>query len=234
MCVSSAPWIAFDTIELHSYVQLLHDIAKEEVSFCLLYTTLVRHRVLFQEDYNSPGSTLRVCMYVTWDLEHKTRSASNTAILLYWHEEGWLCVYFVYGVACCQGITCCKDQDKVSMVGSSLSPVQWISRMGGRPCSKPALARCCFRKQHVHPHKFPDNRVICKVTLVFGPPCTLHPLFQWYLQSKEILLNLIRFQTNYGSCTGNSTENICSSSGGPWDKEKTVWNSVYHQNCWKN
>jgi hypothetical protein len=30
------------------------------------------------------------------------------------------------------------------------------------------------------------NKVICKVTLTF----TLYPLFQWYLQSNEILLNL--------------------------------------------
>jgi hypothetical protein len=30
------------------------------------------------------------------------------------------------------------------------------------------------------------DRVICKVTLCF----TLYPLFQWSLQSKEILLNL--------------------------------------------
>jgi hypothetical protein len=31
-----------------------------------------------------------------------------------------------------------------------------------------------------------DNKIIREVTLSFTP----HPLFQWYLQSKEILLNL--------------------------------------------
>jgi hypothetical protein len=32
-----------------------------------------------------------------------------------------------------------------------------------------------------------DNRVICKVTLSFGPPFTPYPLFQWYPQSKDVL-----------------------------------------------
>jgi hypothetical protein len=32
-----------------------------------------------------------------------------------------------------------------------------------------------------------DNKVICKVAFSFTPP---YPLFQWYLQRKEILLNL--------------------------------------------
>jgi hypothetical protein len=35
-----------------------------------------------------------------------------------------------------------------------------------------------------------NNRVIHKVTFVFGPPFTPYLLFQWYPQSKEILLNL--------------------------------------------
>jgi len=34
--------------------------------------------------------------------------------------------------------------------------------------------------------KIQTNRVICKVTLSFTP----YPLFQWYLQSKEIFKNL--------------------------------------------
>jgi hypothetical protein len=34
------------------------------------------------------------------------------------------------------------------------------------------------------------------------------------------------------SCTGMSSENICSNSGGAQAKGKTGWNSVYHQN-WK-
>jgi len=48
------------------------------------------------------------------------------------------------------------------MVGSSLSPCtmrnykQVISLDGWetRPCSKPALARCCFQKQHARPHGY--------------------------------------------------------------------------------
>jgi hypothetical protein len=166
---------------------------------------------------------------------------------LYWHEQGWLCVYFVYGVACCcQGTTtCCKDQGKVSMVGSSLSPVQWeittkefCGWLGGSAVSLPLpgvvsennmfahmvimVVRVAFCWQmHTFSslwwlattnlsmlimHTLPDNRVLCKVTLSLGPACTLYPLFQWYPQSKEILLNLIRFQTYYGGCTGKSTE----------------------------
>jgi hypothetical protein len=40
------------------------------------------------------------------------------------------------------------------------------------------------------------------------------------------------FETNYSSCTGRSSENICSSSGCTQEKRKTGWNSVYHQNWW--
>jgi hypothetical protein len=63
---------------------------------------------------------------------------------------------------------------------------------------------------------------------VFGPAFTPYPLFQWYLQSIEILLNLsmkwlnwTRFESNYSSCTGRSSENICSRSGGDHEKGKT-------------
>jgi hypothetical protein len=81
---------------------------------------------------------------------------------------------------------------------------------------------------------------------VFGPAFTLYPLFQWYSQSKENLLNLSMkcwnsaFHAqglkvaNYNSCTGRSSENICSINGGAQEKGKTGWNSVYHQNCWEN
>jgi hypothetical protein len=80
---------------------------------------------------------------------------------------------------------------------------------------------------------------------VFGPAFTPYRLFQWYPQSKKILLNLsmkcwnsafkcTRFESNYNSCTGRSSENICSSSGGAQGIGKTRWNSVYHQNWWKN
>jgi hypothetical protein len=67
------------------------------------------------------------------------------------------------------------------------------------------------------------TRVIHKVTLCFTP----YPLFQRYRQSKEILLNLgMRFENNYSSCTGRSSENICSCSGGAEEKGKTGCNSV--------
>jgi len=33
---------------------------------------------------------------------------------------------------------------------------------------------------------------------------------------------------------GRSSENMCSNSGGAHEKGKTWWNSVYHQNWWKN
>jgi hypothetical protein len=68
------------------------------------------------------------------------------------------------------------------------------------------------------------------VTLQISPI----PLFQWYPQSKDILINLsmkcwrTRFETNYSSCTVRSSENICSDQ----EKGKTGWNSVYHQNWW--
>jgi hypothetical protein len=38
------------------------------------------------------------------------------------------------------------------------------------------------------------------------------------------------FKRNYSSCTGRSTENPCSSSGGAQEKRKTGWNSGNHQN----
>jgi hypothetical protein len=48
--------------------------------------------------------------------------------------------------------------------------------------------------QHTISDHMTNNIVICEVTLfspyLFGPPFTPKPLFQWYLQSKEILLNL--------------------------------------------
>jgi hypothetical protein len=33
-----------------------------------------------------------------------------------------------------------------------------------------------------------------------------------------------RFESNCGSCTGKSSENKCSSSGGAQEKGKTGWN----------
>ncbi len=61
--------------------------------------------------------------------------------------------------------------------------------------------------------------------LVFGPLFTPYPLFEWGLQSKEVLLNLgmkcwssghlmNKVRGNYRSCTCRNSENICSSSSG--------------------
>jgi hypothetical protein len=36
-------------------------------------------------------------------------------------------------------------------------------------------------------------------------------------------------ESNYSSCIGRSSENICSSSGGAHEKAKRGWNSVYHK-----
>jgi hypothetical protein len=72
------------------------------------------------------------------------------------------------------------------------------------------------------------------------------PSFQWYSQSNEIIISLVfqwypqsnenfiksqyeilkliiectRFKTNYSSCIGRSSENICSSIGGAQEKGK--------------
>jgi hypothetical protein len=72
---------------------------------------------------------------------------------------------------------------------------------------------------------FCRNRLIRKVTLFLSLLSPLIPsLFQWYLQSKEILLNLsmkcwvstfktqqfTRLESNDRSCPGRSSEDICS------------------------
>ncbi len=49
----------------------------------------------------------------------------------------------------------------------------------------------------------------------------------------KISIECTRFESNYSSCTGRSSENICSSSEGGQEKGKRGWNSVYHQNWWK-
>ncbi len=78
----------------------------------------------------------------------------------------------------------------------------------------------------------------------FHTPVTPYPLFQWYLQSKDIWLNLsmkccnsvccnTKFETDYSSCTVRMSENLCSSNGGAQEKGKTGWNLVYHQNWWE-
>jgi hypothetical protein len=88
--------------------------------------------------------------------------------------------------------------------------------------------------------KTQNNRLICKVIL--SSPCLwayFHPLSPPHsvVSAKKwnsIHLMQTRFESNYSSCTGRSSENICSTSGGGQEKGKTGWNSVYHQNWWKN
>jgi hypothetical protein len=71
----------------------------------------------------------------------------------------------------------------------------------------------------------------CSLHPLFGPPFTPSSLFQWYPQSKDILVNLstkcwysafnaTRFETNYRCCTVRSSENIRRSSGGAQEKER--------------
>jgi hypothetical protein len=96
----------------------------------------------------------------------------------------------------------------------------------------------------------PSMRSILEISL--KSPC-LHTVFGWASfnpltplfvvpYSKEILLNLRmkcrnsvrnaesqhlkhKFKRNYSSCTGRSSENLCSSNGGAQEKRKTGWNS---------
>jgi hypothetical protein len=65
---------------------------------------------------------------------------------------------------------------------------------------------------------------------VFGPPFTPKPLFQWYPQSKEILLNVSMTCWNSAFNAQGSrliiverSANICSSTGGAQEKGKTRW-----------
>jgi len=37
----------------------------------------------------------------------------------------------------------------------------------------------------------------------------------------KLSISCTRFETNYSRCTGKSSENICSSSGGAYEKGKT-------------
>jgi hypothetical protein len=87
---------------------------------------------------------------------------------------------------------------------------------------------------------------------LFGKSPCLHslfqpyPLFQWYLQSKEILLNLsIKCWNSAFNAqdlrviivvvqVGAVKIHVAVSSGGAQEKGKTWWNSVYYLNWWKN
>ncbi len=44
--------------------------------------------------------------------------------------------------------------------------------------------------------------------------------------------NAQRLESNYSICTGMSSENICSNTGGAQAKGKRGWNSVYYSG-WK-
>ncbi len=93
------------------------------------------------------------------------------------------------------------------------------------------------------------HRVIRKAsnpvfTLSLGLLSPPYPLFQWYPQSKDILLNLCMKCWNLAFDAqglrliivivqlGAVKIYVASSSGGPQEKGKTGWNSVYHQNWW--
>jgi hypothetical protein len=143
----------------------------------------------------------------------------------------------------------------ISSIGSSSSPFQHIHSLT-LSHSLPWRSSTSFNSPYSKPFKWVSRvsygelvnlqnwgfgqegyiRVIRKVTLL-SPP--IHPLFHWYPQSKDILLNLsmkccnsvwnaetqhlmhLGFETNYSSCTVRSSENICSNSGGVQEKGKT-------------
>jgi hypothetical protein len=66
------------------------------------------------------------------------------------------------------------------------------------------------------------------ISSAFAP----YPLFQWYLQNKEILLNLgmkcwnSAFNAQGLRVIAAVVKNICISSAGAKEKENTGWNSV--------
>jgi len=85
--------------------------------------------------------------------------------------------------------------------------------------------------QHNFFDKMTYNRVIRKVTLCCTALSPLLSAFHPPLSNKEVLLNLGMkcwnsafnaqgFESNYSSCTGRSSENICSSSAGAQEKRK--------------
>jgi len=90
--------------------------------------------------------------------------------------------------------------------------------------------------------KNPDYLSVIKVNHKVTLSFTLYPIFEWYPQKKwkfiksqyEMLTRLLGVVVvRCSSCTGRSSENICSSSGGAQEKGKRGRNSVYHQNWWK-
>ncbi len=72
---------------------------------------------------------------------------------------------------------------------------------------------------------------------VFGPAFTSCPLFQWYLQSNEILLNLTKctmFKSYCSSCIGRSWKYVyIVAVEALRQKERQYETPVYHQNWWK-
>jgi hypothetical protein len=99
---------------------------------------------------------------------------------------------------------------------------------------------------HIHSHtkrynNIYYNRLINKVTLSFTP----YPLFQWYPQTNEILLNLSMKCWNSAFNAQGSKIIIMVVQVGAVKiyvaavealrkKGKTGWNSMYHQNWWEN
>ncbi len=87
-----------------------------------------------------------------------------------------------------------------------------------------------------------DATCACCKFFIKKNPAT-NPLFQWYPESNEILLNLSMKRWNSAFNAQGlivivvvvhdmSSENICSCSGGAQEKWKTGWNSVYHKKWW--
>ncbi len=71
------------------------------------------------------------------------------------------------------------------------------------------------------------------------------PLFEWYPQSKEIFIKsqyemlklsiqCTRFESNYSSCTGRSSENICSSIEGAQRKGERGDETQFTTKIWWN
>jgi hypothetical protein len=90
-------------------------------------------------------------------------------------------------------------------------------------CKMKLICGDCFEKIQKMARDNPRNKLFFSELLKFF---TFHPFKKRLTatQRKEptyCVMNCTRFKSNYRSCTGRSSENICSSSGGAQDKGKT-------------
>jgi hypothetical protein len=101
-----------------------------------------------------------------------------------------------------------------------------------------------FVQNHDH-YLFQETIESPSVSPLISSAFTRYPLFQWHLQSKEILLNLGMKCWNSAFNAQGSRVSIVVVQVGPVKiyvaaveavrkKGKTGWTSVYHQNWWKN